>query len=256
MAVEFRVLGPVEVRVDGRSVPVGYAKQRCVLALLLFDVGRVVPVEQMIDRVWGVGAPDSVRNILYGHIARLRTALSETGAWSGEEPLRRLPGGYLLDADPATVDLHRFRAMVREARAANDHTTTAAILGHALDLWRGPALAGTDGPWAGRIRVTLDGERLAAMLDRYDAQLELGLHEGIVSELTDLLTQFPLHEGVASRLMLALYRTGHVAESLDCFIQVRGRLVYELGTEPGAELRSLHQRILRRDPAILAQPMR
>lgn len=248
--VTFGLLGPVEARVDGRAVPLGYAKQRCVLALLMCEVGRVVPVDRVIDRVWGQETPDSARNLLYGYVARLRAALAAAGLPDRGALLRRHPGGYTLDVDPDAVDLFRFRRLVREARAAAAPMTAMALLDRALALWRGPALSCIDNPWAERMRVTLEGERVSAWLARCDAQLQLGMHDDLVSDSAEMLTEHPLHEGVATRLMLALYRSGRIAEALHCFTQVRQRLVRELGTEPGRELRNLHQLILRRDAAL------
>lgn len=245
--VEFRMLGPIEAWVGGRLVPLGYAKQRGVLALLMCDVGRVVPTERVIDRIWGRAVPASARNLVYGHIARLRTAFEATGMPGGDALLRRRPGGYLLNVDPITVDLYRFRGLVREARIVTDPAHAMTTLDRALQLWRGPALAGTDSPWSEVMRATLEGERVSAWLARCDAQLQLGLHDELVSDSAEMLADHPLHEGIASRLMLALYRSGQIAEALSCFTQVRQRLVYELGTEPGRQLRDLHQRILRRD---------
>lgn len=243
--VTFGMLGPVEARVDGRPVPLGYAKQRCVLALLMCEAGRVVPVDRVIDRLWGRDVPDSARSLLYGYVARLRSALSAAGVPDSGALIRRQPGGYVLDVDPDTVDLFRFRRLVREARAAASPVTAVSLLDRALALWRGPALSCTDSPWAERMRVTLEGERVGAWLARCDAQLQLGMHDDLVSDSAEMLAEHPLHEGVATRLILALYRSGRIAEALSCFTQVRQRLVRELGTEPGRELRSLHQRILR-----------
>lgn len=245
--LDFRVLGPVEVRVDGQVVPLGYAKQRCVLALLVFDIGHIVAVERIVDRVWGSDPPESALNVLYGHIARLRRALLTTGHCTGT--LRRAPGGYLIDGPSAAVDLHRFRALVRQAGALDDRAALP-LLREALGVWRGPALAGVDGPWAERTRSALQRERLAARLALCEARLRLGLHEGLVSDLTELAGEDPLHEGVAFTLMLALYRSGHIATALKHFAEVRHRLVEELGTDPGAELSALHQQVLRRDPAL------
>lgn len=246
------MLGPIEVLSNGTPIATGYAKQRAVLAMLLFEPGRIVPIDQMIDRIWGVGAPRSARSVLYGHVTRLRRALAETGAWAGRSPLRRRAGGYLLDAAPAAVDLHRFRTLLRKARAATDDGVAVTSLSAALELWRGPALAGTDGPWIDRIRVALDRELLAARLDLYDLWLRQGRHEELLGDLTGLAADYPLHEAVAHRLMVALYRSGHTEAALDCYTRLRRELADELGTDPGVELAGLQQAILRRDPALLA----
>lgn len=243
--VELRILGPVEARIQGRPVSVGYAKQRCVLGLLAAEVGHVVGVDRIADRVWGSNAPNSVRNILYGHVARLRSALAAAGAPA--ELLRRQAGGYLIDAPSTAVDLHRFRSLTRRARAATHDRVALALLDEAIGLWRGPALAGTDGPWPERMRSALERERTAARLAVCEVRLRLGLHDGLIADLTDLASDEPLHEGVAHALMLALYHQGDVAAAFDYFGHFRDRLAEELGTDPGPQLRALHQRMLRRD---------
>ncbi|BCB78862.1 hypothetical protein GCM10022251_44180 [Phytohabitans flavus] len=251
--LEFRLLGSVEARVDGQPIDLGYAKQRCVLALLLVDVGRVVPAGRLIDRIWGPAPPPSARSVLYGHVARLRRALAEAGGSAAGVHLHRRSGGYLLDADPASIDLHRFRALTARARrcgGTGDFAAQVSLLNEALDLWRGPALTGTDGPWVEQIRFGLERERIAARLAYCDARMRLGGHDDVVSELAELAADDPLNEGVISRLMLALYRTGHIGAALDSFAQARQRLVDQLGTDPGVELDELHRSILRRDAAL------
>ena len=141
--MEFRVLGDLEVRAAGLQVDIGHARQRVVLAVLLFDLGRVVPATQLIDRVWGDDPPVSARNVLYGYVARLRAAIA--GAGDPAVTLSRQPGGYRLEADRDQVDLHRFRRLLAEAAAAaGDDERARCLLASALTLWRGPA-AGRDG---------------------------------------------------------------------------------------------------------------
>ena len=130
--MEFRILGPVEVRAAGRLVDIGHARQRAVLAVLLLDLGRAVPAEQLIDRVWGGDPPSSVRNVLYGYVARLKRALAEA-----PEPgvaLARRGGGYWLEAEPDQVDACQFRRWVAEAGAAGDDQHAAALLRGASGL--------------------------------------------------------------------------------------------------------------------------
>jgi DNA-binding SARP family transcriptional activator len=114
--VEFRVFGDVEILAAGQRVAAGHARQRSVLAVLLLDLGRLVPADQLIGRVCGENPPASVRNVLYGYVARLRAVLAAAGDPS--VTLGRRPGGYLLDADPERVDLYRFRRLVTPGRPA------------------------------------------------------------------------------------------------------------------------------------------
>src|SRR5262245_21203858 len=178
MTVEFRLLGDVAVHIDGQPVDVGHARQRCVLAALLVDANRVVPVSTLADRVWAGDDPRSARNALSGYISRLRRLITSTG----EASLVRQPSRYLLTVDPATGDLHRFRHLVALARSTPDEALT--LLTEALELWRGDAFATLDTPWLNGVRDALDAERLAAELDRNDLALDRGRHASLLPELT------------------------------------------------------------------------
>jgi DNA-binding SARP family transcriptional activator len=248
--VEFGILGPVEVWVDGRPVAAGHARQRAVLAVLLLGAGRAVPPEVLIDRVWGEDPPRSVRNVVYGYVARLKALLA-----SGQDPgvsLSRCTGGYLLQAGPDHVDLARFRRMVAQAAPAGDDERAAAALGRALALWRGPALAGLDSPWLNATRATLELERSAATQDLSDIRLRRGEHAALAGELAAQAAAAPADERLIGQLMLALYRCGRQAEALHWFDQTRRYLADELGADPGPQLAALHQQILRADPCLAA----
>ena len=143
MTVEFRLLGDVEARVDGRLVDLGHLKQRLVLVALLVEANRIVPVDQLVERVWAERPPQRARDTLYGYLHRLRKALA---VMTGVDILRK-PGGYLLSVDEALIDVYRFRELVRQARAADDDSTAMALFGEALTLWRGEPFSGVDTPW-------------------------------------------------------------------------------------------------------------
>jgi DNA-binding SARP family transcriptional activator/Tfp pilus assembly protein PilF len=250
--VEFGVLGPVEVWVDGRPTNAGHARQRAVLAVLLLDAGRAVPLEVLIDRVWDENPPRSVRNVVYGYVARLRALLA-----SGQDPgvgLSRRTGGYLLDAGLDQVDLGRFRRLVTQARAAGDDDSSATTLGEALALWRGPALAGLDSPWLNAMRATLELERAGATADLNEIRLRRGEHGALAGELAALATAAPADERLIGQLMLALYRSGRQADALRWYEQTRRHLAGELGADPGLQLAALHQQILRADPRLATPP--
>ncbi|MGH3878224.1 MAG: BTAD domain-containing putative transcriptional regulator [Actinophytocola sp.] len=250
MTVEFRVLGDVAVSVDGQGVDVGHARQRCVLAALLVDANRVVPVPTLADRVWAGHSPGSARNALSGYVSRLRRLVTATG----EARLARQPSGYLLTVDPTAVDLHRFRHLVALARSTPDRSEALTLLTEALRLWRGDAFATLDTPWLNGIRVALDAERLAAELDRNDLALDLGRHADLLPELTARAATDPLDERLAAQLMLALYRNGRQADALHRYDQLRQRLAEELGADPSPAVRQLHQRILAADLALAPVP--
>jgi DNA-binding SARP family transcriptional activator len=249
--MKFGVLGPVEVWVNGRPADAGHARQRAVLAVMLLDAGRVVPPEMLIDRVWGENPPRSVRNVVYGYVARLRALIA-----SGQDPgvsLSRHAGGYLLQAGPDQVDLTRFRRLVAEAAAADGDQAEAALR-QALELWRGPALAGLDSPWLNATRTTLELERATAVLDLGDIRLNRGEHAALAGELAAQAAAAPADERLIGQLMLALYRSGRQADALRWYERTRRYLAEELGADPGPNLAALHRQILRADPCVAAAP--
>ncbi|OBG91612.1 transcriptional regulator [Mycobacterium sp. E136] len=242
MAVQFRLLGDVEAYVDGARVEIGPSRQRCVLAALLVDLNRPVPSDQLIDRVWADDPPHRARNALAAYVSRLRHLLA------GGVEITRGPGGYVLSADPTTVDVHLFRDLVAQARATADPGRADALFAEALTLWRGEPFATLETPWLDDVRRGLQAERLAAALDHNDIRLRVGRHGELIPLLTSLLRDHPLDERLASQLMLAQYRCGRQVDALNTFRTMRSRLVDELGVEPGPALRQVHQEILEGDP--------
>ena len=233
----------------GQVADTGHARQRAVLAVLLLDLGHVVLADTLISRVWGEEPPASVRNALYGYVAKLRAVVADPA--DPEVALCRRQGGYLVRAEAEQLDLHRFRRLVTEASSASgDDNRAAGLLRQALALWRGPALAGLDSPWLNAMRDTLELERDAVVLDLNDIRLRQGEHGALVSELVGQTAARPADERLIGQLMLALYRSGQQAEALRWFEQTRHRLADELGTDPGPGLRLLHQRILRADASL------
>jgi DNA-binding SARP family transcriptional activator/tetratricopeptide (TPR) repeat protein len=247
VGMEFRVLGPVEVRSGEHALAVGHPRQRAVLAVLLLEAGRVVPADLLIDRVWGEDPPASVRNVLSGYVARLKAVIG--GANDDSVWVSRRHGGYLLHAQPDLVDVHRFRDLVA---AAGDEADDRAqgLLRDALALWQGPALAGLESPWLNATRHTLELERHAAVLDLNDVRLRQGEQGGLIGDLTGQVAAAPADERLIGQLMLALYRCGRQTEALRQFDQARRFLADELGADPGPPLRTLHEQILNADPAL------
>jgi DNA-binding SARP family transcriptional activator len=244
VAVEFRLLGAIEARVDDQVVDIGHARQRCVLAALLVQPGRPVPADVLIDHVWADQLPHHARNALSAYVSRLRGVLAATS----DVQIVRGSGGYVLTADPMTVDLHRFRYLVSQARSIGDDEQATALYAEALELWQGEALATLDTPWVNNTRHSLAAERLSAELDRTDAELRLGRHIELVPELSIRAATYPLHERLAGQLMLALYRSGRQAEALAHYERMRVRLADELGVVPTAPLQELYQQILTTGP--------
>ncbi|MFF5289210.1 AfsR/SARP family transcriptional regulator [Paractinoplanes globisporus] len=247
MTAQFGVLGAVEAQIAGRPVALGHARQRSVLAVLLVEAGRPVTVDHLIDRVWGEDAPQRATGALYSYLSRLRQAVAEAGIG-----IERRPGGYVLTADPQTVDLHRFRELVTRGRSAESDRSAAELITQALGLWRGEPFAGLDTPWLASMRQSLWNERLAAELDHNDVLLRLGRHGELLASLSAAVAEHPLDERLAEQLMLALYRSGRQADADEQYRRIRRCLADELGSDPGAGLRRLHERILAADPALAA----
>ncbi|MFF9573409.1 BTAD domain-containing putative transcriptional regulator [Streptomyces sp. NPDC014685] len=245
VAVQFGVLGAIAVWRDGVPVDVGHARQRWVLGALLADAEGVVSADVLVDRVWGAEAAGRDREALYGYVSRLRRALSGVGV-----DIVRDQGGYRLMVQAGSVDVHRFRDLVDQARAVPDGEQAASLWEEALGLWRGQAYAGVDTPWFNAQRDFLDRERLSAQLDLADIRLRRGQHHRILAELFTRAEAHPLDERMAGQLMLALYRGGRTADALTHYQEVRRRLAEELGTDPGPALRQLHQQVLTADPAL------
>ncbi len=247
--VEFRVLGPVEVIIDGTRVEIGHAKRRAVLAALLLDANRVLPDDELVSRVWGTDQPRSPRNVLSGYLTRLRGALAGSGVSGATVRLSRRSGGYLAELDPELVDVHEFRRLVGHAQAGSPDTDRATLFHTALQLWRGVPLSGVDGAWVEQVREALSVEWLAARMDAVDVELRLGRHAGLIAPLLNLVERHPLHERLVGQLMQALHRSGRAAEALEHYARAQRRLTEALGVDPGPQLRELHRQVLRGDLA-------
>jgi WD40 repeat protein/serine/threonine protein kinase len=252
--MEFRLLGPLEVSEDGRARAIGGPKQRTVLVHLILRANHVVPPERLIEAIWGVDPPPAARSTLRGYLSHLRKAL-EPGR------LDHRSGGYILHADPASIDALRFDALVAEARAvaADDPAAAARGFASALRLWRGPALDDlADQPSLQPEIARLEELRLGASEERLGAELDLGRHRELGPELETLVASHPFRERLWAHLMTALYRSGRQADALAAFHRARELLAEELGIDPSRELRILHERILRQDPSLDAggEPLR
>src|ERR1022692_1040532 len=253
--MEFRALGPIELWSAGQRQDLGPARARCVLAMLLLAPRTIVPVETLIDRLWGTRPPPKARESLTVYIARLRASLRQ--ALGDSVKLVGRARGYVLDVDPEVIDLHQFRRLRRQAdalTASGDYDHAAELLREADGLWRGQALAGIRGDWVARMRDSLEEERRAAILERVECDLELGRHADLIGELRGLLAQYPLDETFIAHQMAALYWSGRPGDALTLYRETRSRLIDEQGTEPGPTLSELHQRILGRDPQLAVRP--
>jgi DNA-binding SARP family transcriptional activator len=248
--VRFAVLGPVRAWRDEAELDLGQPKQRAVLAALLIRNGGQVTPEELIDNVWGYEAPATAARVIRGYIYRLRQVLGRDGTGH----IRSAGGGYVLDADPQLCDMTRFTRLVslaRRARRDGDPATAVAHFAEGLGLWAGTALAGIPGPYAAAQRTRLGELRLSVQEEHLAAAVDLGRYDQAATELSALVADHPLREQLRELQMHALYGAGRQAEALEAFHQASLLLREELGIDPGPGLRSMHQRILSADPALL-----
>jgi DNA-binding SARP family transcriptional activator len=238
--VDFLILGSFEVRRDGEPVPLGGAKARALLAMLVLHAGEPISAERLAIALWGEEASATAVNALQVHVSRVRRALAVDGL------LVTTGAGYRLDTN--RVDALRFADGYAAGLAAlrtGDAAGAAAELRAALGLWRGDALADFAGDAFAQGEIArLDELRQAALEALVDADLALGRHRELVAELERRVTTHPLRERTHAQLMLALARSGRQADALAAYHRARGVLVEELGIEPSAELRELERRVL------------
>nr|WP_231650630.1 BTAD domain-containing putative transcriptional regulator [Streptomyces clavuligerus] len=259
--MRFRVLGPVSMSPRTPSA----AKPRALLATLLVRAGEVVPAHSLIDELWGTEPPRTATTTLQVYVSQLRKILAEDEHGAdrppeGAEPaggllLTRAPGYLLQIPDQENAfDLPCFERLRNDGRAAHqerDFARASRLLHEALALWSGPALSGI--PHGVRLEsaaIRLDELRMEVLEQRIVADLRLGHHQELAGELLALANEHPLRETLHGHLMVALYRTGRGSDALRVYGRLRHSLVEELGVEPGPGLARLHERVLRRDPAL------
>ncbi len=241
--MRFGVLGPLQVG-GGESV-VTANRDRTVLAVLLLNANKVVPVDDLVDAVWEAKPPATARGQLQTCVSRLRRLLSSVGVPG--DTIVTGPAGYRVVLGPDDLDAQVFERMVAEARAAaaaRRWATARETYRAALALWRGPALAGLSGEAIRRGAAFLDEQRMLALEERFEVELRIGGTGDLIAELTDLVERHPLRERLRGQLMRALADSGRRAEALAVFRTGREILHAELGIEPGAALRAIHRRLL------------
>jgi DNA-binding SARP family transcriptional activator/pimeloyl-ACP methyl ester carboxylesterase len=227
----------------------GAAKERSLLAALALHPGGVVPVDSLIDALWGDAPPSAARKTLQTYVWNLRQSL-------GTDLIATEPPGYALRIAPADVDVGQFRALVRDgemAMNAGDPATASAVLGEAVALWRGEPFGGVAAHTGlAGVAVRLKEEYLSALETRISANLAAGRHTDLVGELEALVHEHPFRERLWGYLMVALYRCGRQADALATYRRARELLVEELGLEPGGELRRIEESILLQDESLAA----
>jgi DNA-binding SARP family transcriptional activator len=250
--IQLCVLGGLHARCGADVLTISAAKHRILLAALLMSANHVVSGEDLAQMIWDGAPPPSVLATTRGYVMRLRHRL---GPVVGSRILTRSPG-YLIQLADNELDLLQFSDLYRQAGIAMRRgawETASTLLRDAISLWRGPALEDVPSDALRREHVPpLEEMRLQALDWRIDADLNLDRNAEIIPELQNLAVKYPLRERFHAHLMLALYRCGRQAESLACFQRARQLLIENLGVEPGAELRELHQRVLSADPGLVA----
>jgi len=244
--MEIRLLGPFEALDAGAPLALGGTKQRAVLAALALAGGRVVGATRLVDDLWGARPPDTASKMVQIHVSALRKVLPPG-------VLVTRPPGYAVDLPRDAIDAFRAEDALRAGRdalGAEDPRRAADVLGAALALWRGPALAEFSEPFAESEARRLEELRLALTEERIAADLALGRHGDVVRELEALVAAEPLRERLRELQMLALYRAGRQAEALAAYQDARRTLDDELGIEPSAPLRAMERAVLQQDPAL------
>lgn len=245
--MEVRLLGPVEIWADGRSVELGPPQRRHTLAALAVDAGRPVTIDVLVMRVWDEPPPKAAR-VLQVHITHLRRLLASEGA--APVRLERRSGGYVLDMAPDAVDAYRFADHIRQARDA-DPATALTLLRAARGWWRGEPLEGLTGSWVERSRRAYEEQYLAASVAWGLAELRAGSPLAVLGPLAELAADHPLTEPLADVVMRAYAAAGRPAGALAYYAEFRRRLADELGVDPSGPLQALHQAVLRGETVVL-----
>ncbi|MFG2500988.1 BTAD domain-containing putative transcriptional regulator [Streptomyces sp. NPDC048441] len=251
-SMRFELLGPLRALHGSEEVPLGPPKQRAVLAVLLLQEGRPISYEGLVEAVWGDEPPAHVRNLVQKYVSGVRRAFACAGeagpalTWTGS--------GYRLSGGVAD-DLRERRRLVDAALAARDAGQlrhAGELIDRAEALWRGEFAEGLNAPHLTAERLRWREKRLTVLEAKIAGEIELGRSFEYVHELIRLVAAHPLRERLVELLMNALYRTGRSSDALIAFEAARHRIADTMGADPGPALRSLHERMLRQDPELLA----
>jgi DNA-binding SARP family transcriptional activator len=248
--LDFRLLGPLRVLVSGEPRHVGGPRQQIVLTTLLLEANRVVPVERLIEAVWGEDPPATARAQIQMAVWQLRRRFAE---WTDAELIVSYPAGYAIEVPGSSMDMLRFDHAVaagREAVRRGEIAGAVKMLRDALEMWRGSAAAGVHSRVVEAAVLRLDEQRLGVLEECLDLELRLGRHHEVIGELKELVRAYPLREGLHAHLMLALYRAGRQAEALAAYREAHRVLTEEYGLDPGEQLAALERAILTNDPAL------
>ncbi|MBH5335028.1 AfsR/SARP family transcriptional regulator [Streptomyces pactum] len=256
--MDIKLLGPLSVEACGQSIVPTAGKPRQILALLSVYANQMLPVPTLMEEIWGSDMPRSALTTLQTYILQLRrriaAAYGPQAPQASKDVLATRYGGYLLEAEPGSVDVQEYDRLVsagNDALDAGDDVQASLLFRQALSVWRGPALVDVRvGPILEIEVARLEESRLGVLERRIEADLRLGRHAALLTELTELTARHPLHEGLHAQCMAALYRAGRPWQALEVYQGLRARLVEDLGLEPSPRLQKLQQAVLASDPAL------
>ncbi|MFB7273031.1 BTAD domain-containing putative transcriptional regulator [Streptomyces sp. NPDC056244] len=244
--MRFQLLGPLSIAEGEDVVVLKPSKPSSLLAALLIHPGSVVSTGYLLRALWDEDQPATARAALQSCVLRLRRLFTKYGVTGSL--IEAVPGGYRMNADADTLDLVRFRTLVRAADGAGDAESELYRLKEALTLWQGPLLANVPSPMLHRDEVPgLTEERLRALERACDIELALGRCRQVLVDVWEAARRHPGRERFSEQLIEALYRTGRQSEALSEYRSVKGRLEEELGIDPGPGLQRLELAILRGD---------
>jgi SARP family transcriptional regulator, regulator of embCAB operon len=258
-ALEFGVLGPLQMIADGSDVPLGAAKQRAVLALLLINRNRPVAIDSLLDAAWRGSPPSEARASLHTYVSNLRRLLTKAGVDPAVVLVSARPG-YRLNVADAECDIGRFNielAAGMQDAASGRFEQASGHLSTALAEWRGPVLDDLrDFEFVEPFAAALGEDKLVAQTVRAEAEIACGRSRSIIAELEALTAEQPYREPLWAQLITAYYLTERQYNALDAYRRLKTTLADELGIDPGPTLQALHERILRQEPLEVKQVAR
>jgi len=249
-AVQFGVLGPLQMSVGGALVPLGTPKQRAVLAVLIVNANRPVDIDVLIGAAWNQRPPAGARATLHAYISNLRRLMSSAGI--DRTLLASAPPGYRLAIGQDQYDLGRFRAEKDaglHAAAAAQFEQASRQLSDALAQWRGPFLEDLrDFQFVETLATAFDEEKVVAHTAHVEAEIACGRPHAVIVELETLLAEHPYREPLWAQLITAYYLADRQSDALDAYLRLKARLAEDLGIDPGPKLRDLYEQVLRQEP--------
>jgi SARP family transcriptional regulator, regulator of embCAB operon len=258
-ALQWGVLGPLQMSADGSDVPLGAAKQRAVLAMLLINRNRPVAIDSLLDAAWRGSPPPEARASLHTYVSNLRRLLTKAGVDSAAVLVSARPG-YRLNVADAECDIGRFNielAAGMQAAAGGRFEQASGHLSTALAEWRGPVLHDLrDFEFVEAFAAALAEDKMVAQTVRAEAEIACGRSRSIISELEALTAEQPYREPLWAQLITAYYLTERQYDALDAYRLLKTTLAEDLGIDPGPTLRALHERILRQEPLEVKQVAR